>query len=352
MITVQRIVVPTTKERTWLLFDGGKPLDHANQYLFYLHHLGRSPNTVRAYAHHLQAFSNFLKENGRDWKTISLTELAKFVAWLRRGDSVNGKQRSNTTINTILAAVGSFYEYQDRMGTETPISRSRRFGAKSPYKPLLHHISRNGSLRRAVMQVRSTRRLPRVFSQQEVQALINACSRRRDRLLVSLLYESGMRIGQVLGLRHSDIRSYDGEVDIIPRRNYNGALAKTRSPYTVHVSKDLMELYADYLVHEYQETAHGYVFVNCWSGRIGAPMTYAAVIDLFRRLSAKIRLHATPHMFRHTHATDLLRAGWDAAYVQRRLGHTQIQTTINTYAHLSAGDMGKMFARYQQERAR
>jgi integrase len=57
-------------------------------------------------------------------------------------------------------------------------------------------------------------------------------------------------------------------------------------------------------------------------------------------------------MFRHTHATDLLRAGWDAAYVQRRLGHAHIQTTINTYAHLTAEDMGEMFERYQKERAR
>jgi integrase/recombinase XerD len=169
---------------------------------------------------------------------------------------------------------------------------------------------------------------------------------------VSLLYESGMRIGQVLGLRHADIRSYDGEIEVIPRANSNGALAKSRSPYTVHVSKELMELYADYLVHEYQEATHDYVFVSWWSGRIGAPMTYSTVIDLFRKLSARTGLHATPHMFRYTHATALLRAGWDPAYVQRRLGHAQIQTTVNTYAHLSSGDLGKMFVRYQKERAR
>ncbi len=92
--------------------------------------------------------------------------------------------------------------------------------------------------------------------------------------------------------------------------------------------------------------------VNWWGGRIGVPMTYSTVIDLFRKLSGRTGLQATPHMFRHTHATDLLRAGWDAAYVQRRLGHAQIQTTVNTYGHLSTEDMGDMFARYQKERAR
>jgi len=352
MIRVQRIIVPDTQERCWVLFNADHPLIAPNQYLLYLHHLGRSPNTVRAYAHHLQAFSKFLSEDNRDWTTLTLTELAKFVAWLRRISSSNGKSRSDATINTVLAAVGSFYEYQDRLGVETDISRSRRFGAKSPYKPFLHHISRSRPLQRAVMQVRATRRLPRVFSVQEVQALLNVCTRQRDRFLVSLLYESGMRIGQALGLRHADIRSYDGEIDIIPRVNTNGALAKSRSPFTVQISKELMELYADYLVHEYQEATHDYVFVNWWSGRIGAPMTYSTVIDLFRKLSARTGLHATPHMFRHTHATDLLRAGWDPAHIQRRLGHAQIQTTVNTYSHLSSGDLGKMFARYQRERAR
>jgi Phage integrase, N-terminal SAM-like domain len=80
MVRVQRIIVPDTQERCWVLFDTEhQPLIAPNQYLSYLHHLGRSPNTVRAYAHHLQAFSKFLCEEGGDWTTLSLTELAKFV---------------------------------------------------------------------------------------------------------------------------------------------------------------------------------------------------------------------------------------------------------------------------------
>jgi len=353
MIKVQRIIAPDTGQRSWVLFDDSRqPIVAPNQYLVYLHCLGRSPNTVRAYAHHLQAFSKFLLDAAYDWKTITLTQLAQFVAWLRGTHLRTSRLRSDSTINTILAAVGSFYEYQDRLGIETNISRSRRFGAKSPYKPFLHHITKRRSVRNAVIHVRATQRLPQVFSPEQVQTLLDACTRRRDRFLLSLLHESGMRIGQALGLRHADMRSFDGEIDIVPRANSNGALAKSRSVYTVHVSKDLMALYADYLVHEYREVNHDYVFVNWWGGRIGAPMTYSTVIDLFRKLSRKTGSRATPHMFRHTHATELLRAGWDAAYVQRRLGHAQIQTTVNTYGHLSTEDLGAMFARYQKERAR
>jgi integrase len=161
-----------------------------------------------------------------------------------------------------------------------------------------------------------------------------------------------MRIGQVLGLRHADIRSFDGEIEIVPRTNLNGARAKSRTAYVVHVSKEAMTLYADYLVHECRETTHDYVFVNWWGGRIGAPMNYATVIDLFRALGRRTGVCVTPHMFRHTHATELLRSGWDAAYVQKRLGHAHIQTTTSTYAHLSGEDMGAAYSRYLRERER
>ncbi len=106
MIKVQRIVVPDTRQRSWVLFNAEQqPLVAPNQYLSYLHCLGRSPNTVRAYAHHLQAFLKFLSEEGRDWKTLTLAQLAQLVAWLRRTHSRSGESREDSTINTVLAAV-------------------------------------------------------------------------------------------------------------------------------------------------------------------------------------------------------------------------------------------------------
>lgn len=300
----------------------------------------------------LRLFCEFLSDRKLAWPQVVLNDLASFVGWLRQSSSSAHRQRCDATINVILAAVGSLYEYQDRLGVETEISRSRRFGAKSPYKPFLHHINRRQSLRQSVMQVRTTKRLPKVIAAADIQRLLDACTHLRDRLLLSLLYESGMRIGQTLGLRHADIRSFDGEIEIVPRPNLNGARTRSRSPYVVHVSKESMALYADYLVYEYKDAAHDYVFVNCWGGRIGAPMCYATVIDLFRSLGKRAGLKVTPPMFRHTHATELLRSGWDAAYVQKRLGHAHIKTTTSIYAHLSGEDMGEAYARYLRERVR
>lgn len=68
-------------------------------------------------------------------------------------------------------------------------------------------------------------------------------------------------------------------------------------------------------------------------------MRYTAIQDLFMRLSKIVGQKVTPHRMRHTHATELIRQGWDMALVQKRLGHLSIQTTVNTYTHLSNQDL-------------
>jgi integrase/recombinase XerD len=133
----------------------------------------------------------------------------------------------------------------------------------------------------------------------------------------------------------------------VPRDdNSNGARAKTKDPYAIPVSADLMRLYADYLVYECDEIESDYVFVNLWEGERGPPLTYGSVADLFRRLSRKTGVAVHPQMLRHTHATELLRSGWDPSLVQKRLGHAHIQTTMNTYTHLTDDDLKNAYHEY------
>jgi integrase len=165
------------------------------------------------------------------------------------------------------------------------------------------------------------------------------------------LYESGLRIGQALGLRHEDIHSWDNLIWVIPREhNANGARAKARESYAVPVSANLMALYTDYLIQEFDETESDYVFVNLWDGAKGQPISYETVIDLFRRLGRATGVPVHPHLLRHTHATELIRSGMDAAYVQKRLGHADIQTTINTYVHLTHEDLKQAYQTYDERR--
>jgi integrase/recombinase XerD len=158
-----------------------------------------------------------------------------------------------------------------------------------------------------------------------------------------------MRIGEVLGLRHEDIRSQGvNEIHVIPRAdNINHSNAKSGVPRVLHVSKELLKLYSSYLIEEYPDDIDcDYVFVNCWDGEIGKPMQYGTVEGLFNRLEKKTGIKVNPHLLRHTHATELIRAGWDMAHVQQRLGHSSIQTTINTYVHLTEDDLRTEYDKY------
>jgi integrase len=93
--------------------------------------------------------------------------------------------------------------------------------------------------------------------------------------LFSLLAETGMRVGQALGLRHSDFVSRRREVHIVPRPdNANGARAKYRSISVIPVSTALVRLYSDYMHVEYGDIDSDYVFVNLFRGHIGGPLTY------------------------------------------------------------------------------
>ena len=82
-----------------------------------------------------------------------------------------------------------------------------------------------------------------------------------------LLAETGMRIGQALGLRHADFVSRAKEVRIVPRAdNANGARAKLRSPAVIPVTAGLVRAYSDYMHAEYGDVDSDYVFVNLWAG--------------------------------------------------------------------------------------
>jgi hypothetical protein len=84
----------------------------------------------------------------------------------------------------------------------------------------------------------------------------------RDRFLFALLWDSGVRIGETLGLRHADIPAAAREVTIVSRANDNGARTKSRASRSIPVSAELVRLYADYLHGEYGDLDSDYVFVN------------------------------------------------------------------------------------------
>jgi integrase/recombinase XerD len=142
-----------------------------------------------------------------------------------------------------------------------------------------------------------------VLTVAEVQAILDACDHRRDRLLFALMWESGMRVGEALGLRHQDIAAAEREITIVPRINDNRARSKSGQQRTVPVSPGLIRLYGDYLHGEYGDLDSDYVFVNLFAEPRGQALSYPAVYDLVARLRRRTGLRFGPHWCRHSAAT-------------------------------------------------
>lgn len=345
---VQRVVMPVTGAESWTVVgDDWNPIAPVERYLAHLAGIERSPNTVRAYAHGLRLWFEFLERRELAWDAAGIENVSRFVAWLRApADNVivlddTAALRSAATVNRHLAALFGFFDFHARsgVGLAADLVAWRRV-SRGSYKPFLHHVSRGRPIATRPVKLRVPRRLPVTLSVEEIAVILAACQRLRDRFLFALLAETGMRIGQALGLRHSDFVSRERRVMVVPRAdNVNGARAKCTSPASLPVSAPLVRLYSDYMHTEYGALDCDYVFVNLWSAPVGRPLRYQAVVKLVDRLRARTGIEFSAHMLRHSRATELIRAGVAIEVVSKLLTHRSVTTTSDAYVHLDVEDL-------------
>jgi len=353
-VLVQRVVMPVTGVESWTVIgDDGAVVAPVERYLAYLGALERSPNTVRAYAMSLRLWFEFLGQAGVGWADAGVEDVARFVAWLRApaGNVIvletGTGRRSPATVNRHLAGVFGFYDHHARagVGVAGELVAWRRV-SRGSYKPFLHHVTKGRPVPTRPVKLMVTRRVPRTLDAGQVAAILAACERLRDRFLFALLAETGMRVGQALGLRHGDFVSRSREIRIVARPdNANGARAKLREAAVIPVSTPLVRLYSEYMHAEYGDLDCDYVFVNLFGGRIGQPLCYPTVHRLAARISARTGITFTVHMLRHTHATELIRRGVPIEVVARLLTHRSSTTTSQTYIHLDAADVREALVR-------
>ena len=351
---VQRLVMPVTGAESWTVVDDKLvAIEAAERFLAHLAAIERAPGTVKAYAHSLRLWFEFIGARDVAWEQAQVEDVSQFVRWLRApADNVvvldeSVARRSEATVNRHLAGLFGFYDFHARAGVELAESLvAWRRVPRGGYKPFLHHVSAGRPVPTRPVRLKAPRRLPATLTVEEVTAILAACTRLRDRFLFALLAETGMRIGQALGLRHADFVSHRREVSIVPRGdNVNGARAKTRTVTTLPVSAPLVRLYSDYMHTEYGVLDCDYVFVNLFSEPVGRPLRYQAVAKLVGRLRERTGITFTPHMLRHSRATELIRAGVPIEVVSKMLTHRSVTTTSEVYVHLTVDDVRAELAR-------
>jgi site-specific recombinase XerD len=174
-----------------------------------------------------------------------------------------------------------------------------------------------------------------LLTEEEVKAMIEVCQNSRDRAILAALYEGGFRIGEIGTLRWKDVKFTDWNVTIttafktgknrtVPLVMSRAYLASWRNDYPLPVTSD------------------AFVFLT----NKKAPLGYAGVSKQLRVIAkrAGITKHITPHIFRHTRATILIRQGYGEAIVKKLLWGNLNSKMFSTYLHLVDSDVERVVA--------
>ena len=147
----------------------------------------------------------------------------------------------------------------------------------------------------------------------------------RDRAIIEMLYSSGIRSSELLDLSENMINMQDRELRVIGKGN------KERITF---FSKTAKKYLTEYIEAKKSKTYYdkNIVFANSKGGKLTTRSLRRLIEDYNKR--SGITKELTPHVFRHTFATQLLNSGVDIRYVQELLGHTSIATT-QFYTHVS-----------------
>ena len=361
---VQEILTADHEIRYVIVDESGNLIIPAVRYLKYLHAIGRARNTLRAYAHSLSLYFTYLAQEHIDYACVTLDNLAGFVLWLKnpyRSLKVLPVQpvtqaRTNTTINLCITAVAGFYDYlwrRDELAADlNEQTRSYLPARTRSYKRFLHHITKSQLVEKNLLKQQVPRQQkPKTLTTMQIETLISACENLRDKLLLRLLYESSLRIGECLALWIEDLDIERCQIAVRDRGQLaNGAEIKTpASCRRVDVSRDLINQVLDYLVIAHtEEVQTNHVFIKLHGKRSGQPLEYADVNDLFQRLQKKTGIDAHAHLFRHSSLTSLAKHGWRPELLRERAGHAHISSTYQLYVHPSDEELREAWEQTQE----
>ncbi|AEI48638.1 tyrosine-type recombinase/integrase [Runella slithyformis] len=269
-----------------------------------------SDHTLTAYKKDLEQFSEFLE------KTYNLTALPQADFRMIRGWAVSlvEAELHHRSVNRKLATLRSFYGYLLRCKVIS-INPTQRVSALKTDKPLPQFVEEKSLLV--------------LFNDMEFGADFEGV---RDRLILELLYGTGMRLAELLELKDPDINYYDLTLKVLGKRN------KQR---VIPIYKSLADLIKKYQILKNEHFPGANILILTNKGEPAYPVLIQRIVKKY--LSAVTSLQKrSPHVLRHTFATHLLNNGADLNSIKDLLGHSSLAAT-QVYTHNSIEKLKKIF---------
>lgn len=353
-----RVVLPSTGRVSWLLVDEDFVVHpECRGFVLGLMALDRSTETVRAYVPRVGRFLNWCDSSGVEWRRAGLADLARFKFHLEHSKTARGARLSGKSVNAVLIAVVEFLRFCAAHGyvdAELVAKlHERRFLRFVPAAFDRGEQGQFSTVRARALRAAEVTRPPQTLTGAEAAALLSAARSSRDQFMIMVLLETGVRIGEALGLRREDLHLLPSSlvvgcavvgphVHVRPRpHNVNGARVKSGRPRTIPVTTDLVEVFRRYATERELDPLADhcdYVFVNRYGPSRSRPMSYSNAKQMVEAAGRRAGFRARPHMLRHTAATRWVRSGSDLDVVQTLLGHAS-QASTAIYLHASDEDL-------------
>lgn len=285
------------------------------QFIQYLRYEKRySPHTVSAYEQDLAQLSEYLSEQ------FLLTSLVEVNGGMIRSWMVDqaDKQQSNRTINRKLSSFKAFFRFLKKKGL---IAESPMLMIQSPKVP---------------------KRLPTFVESEKMDLLFTPdmfpddFSGRRDEMILSLLYASGMRLSELIGLRERDVDFDRMTLKVLGKRNKERFI-----PIGPNLKKELLA----YLEIKHKrfplvDTKDDFLIVTNTGTRAYAKMIYRITHHYISAVTTQKK--RSPHVLRHTFATHMLNEGADLNAIKEILGHANLSAT-QVYTHNTIEKLKKIY---------
>lgn len=274
---------------------------------------GYSPRTMKSYRESLVKFSDYLKQTDQElnWNTIDADVVRNFMA----SEMEHGLLACS--VNCELSALRSFYKYLLRMKLVEKNPMRLIHGPKA-HKPLPSFLKES--------------EVTRLFDDVEYPDTFDGL---RDRTILLTFYHTGIRLSELVGLNVADVNLSSGELKVTGKRN------KQR---VVPFGEELRQALKHYIDQRKEQLADGVdagcLFLNNKKERIGKSMVRIIVVHYLSLVTTMKK--RSPHVLRHTFATEMLNHGADLEAIKELLGHESVATT-EVYTHTTFADLKKEY---------
>ena len=249
----------------------------------------------------IKEFMQYCNEKKIQYLKITYKEARSYISYL-----YDEKKNKAASISRKISSIRTFYKYLANDGHEN-------------YSFDLLKLKKKG------------KRLPKYFEYNELEEMFDVPNKNtplgeRDSLILEMLYATGIRVGELVGIKLNDINQAAKTIKI------HGKGDKERIVYYNRMTEKKLHIYLKNGREKLNKKGIEYLFIN----HIGGKLTTRGVELILDKIIKKTSLtkHITPHMLRHSFATHLLNEGCDLLSVQELLGHESLSAT-NIYTHVT-----------------